>query len=102
MGLENPSGFEPFMRRLVASERFFQHPDLTAACIQDAFEASAQPFVLALRSTLTRRARTRDVAKLQYHLLLALRELQVEKIEDALRLGSDRVFRHIAPRPQGA
>jgi energy-coupling factor transporter ATP-binding protein EcfA2 len=83
MGLEDPSCFEPFTRPLVASERFVQHAELTAACIQDAFEPSAQPFVAALQSTLARRSKKRDVATLQYHLLLALRELPPEKIQTA-------------------
>jgi formylglycine-generating enzyme required for sulfatase activity len=81
MGLEDPSCFEPFMRLLVASERFLQHAELTAACIRDAFEPSARPFVAALESTLARRAKERDVAMRQYHLLLALRELAPEKIQ---------------------
>jgi hypothetical protein len=83
MGLEDPSSFAPFMRLLVASERFVQHPELTAACIHDAFEPSAQPFVAALEGIFTSRRVKADLHLLQYQLLLALRELPAEKTRAA-------------------
>ena len=99
MGLDEPSCFEPFMRRLVGSERFLQHPELTARCIQDAFEPSAQPFITALQSALAGRAKKRDIAMLQYHLLLALRELPVEKIESGVPVLKRAAAMRRAPRP---
>jgi formylglycine-generating enzyme required for sulfatase activity len=84
MGLDDPPCFVPFMKSLVASERFLRHHDLTAACIQDAFEPSSAPFLAALRATLGKSRKRRDLGALQYHLLLALRALPRARLEGAV------------------
>lgn len=75
MGVNKPNSFEPFMDFLVSSERFINNHSLTAACIRDAFQPTAGPFVSALDSTFKARGKNTDLAVLQYHLLLALKEL---------------------------
>jgi hypothetical protein len=84
MGLDNPSCFEPYMRLLVASDRFASNHDLTAACIRDAFEPSADPFASALKSTFEAGDKKGDPGTLQYYLLLALREVPAEKLATAM------------------
>lgn len=84
MGLNKPNCFEPFMQLLVSSERFINNHQQTAACIRDAFQATAEPFVSALDSTFDARGKSTDLAILQYHLLLALKELPKKLIRKTI------------------
>ena len=85
MGLDKPNCFEPFMRELVGSDRFVNNHPLTAACIRDAFEPSAEPFISALAWTFRKRGGDTNLGLRQYYLLLALRELPRQMLRKGTR-----------------
>ncbi len=50
LALEDPSLFEPYMREVVKTPTFASHLDIVEACLDDAAETSALPFIELLKT----------------------------------------------------
>jgi formylglycine-generating enzyme required for sulfatase activity len=70
LGLEDPSLFVPFMRHATVQACFADHPAMLDACLEDAAEVSAVPFVELLREP------PEDNRELWHRQLAALRALE--------------------------
>jgi formylglycine-generating enzyme required for sulfatase activity len=86
VGLHNPPAFSDLMRAVVAADKLRGHESFTAACIGDARELSALPFVEAAEraprwAAFVGRLRGRDPSVGRYAALHALRSMPKHTIE---------------------